>query len=417
MFDLLIRNAASVITARGDVRGDATVALAAIADGAVGIKGTTVAWVGRESELPQEALTQTPRIVDALGGLVTPGLIDPHTHAVFAGHRAKEFAMRCAGKSYLEIAAAGGGIAATVQATREATEDDLDTAARPRLRRLLEQGVTTVEIKSGYGLTLEDELKMLRAVKRLSSLQPATVVPTLLCAHAVPPEHKGDRQKYVDTCVDTILPAVAEEGLAAFCDIFVEAGAFTLEEARRLLMRAAELGLGTRLHVDQLTAGQGGAELAVMLKAASADHLEQISPAGIAALARSETVAVLAPTSTLFLKARPFAPGRALRDAGAVVALCTNLNPGSAMTDNVSLAMGLACLENGLTGAEALLGFTRAAALALKLPQAGRIQEGAPADVAIFACDDVDALPYNLGTNLVRAVVKSGRVVVERSVS
>ncbi len=412
MFDLLIRNTAWVITGRGDVRGDAMAALAPVRAGAVGIKGNSVAWVGPEADLPKEALTQTPRVLDAQQGLVTPGLLDCHTHAVFAGQRATEFAMRCAGKSYLEIAAAGGGIVSTVKATRKATEDDLIASARPRLRRLLEQGVTTVEIKSGYGLNFDDELKMLRVVKRLGVLQPATLVPTLLCAHAIPEEYKANRQTYFELCLNTILPAVAKAQLAAFCDIFVEQSAFTADEARALLARASQLGMGVRLHVDQLTPGQKGAELAVELKAASADHLEQISDDGIAALAGSETVAVLAPTSTLFVKARPFAPGRKLRDTGTVVALCTNVNPGSAMSDSVSLAMGLACLENGLTPAEALLGFTRAAAMALRLPQAGRLQEGAPADVAIFACDQLEAIPYNMGTNLVRTVVKNGRVVV-----
>ncbi|MBX7115846.1 MAG: imidazolonepropionase [Myxococcaceae bacterium] len=412
MFDILIRNSAWVLTGRGDVRGDAMAALAPVRAGAVGIKGASVAWVGLEADLPKEALAQTPRVLDAQGGLVTPGLLDCHTHAVFAGQRAHEFAMRCAGKSYLEIAAAGGGIASTVRATRKATEDDLIASARPRLRRLLEQGVTTVEVKSGYGLNFDDELKMLRVVKRLNALQPATLVPTLLCAHAIPEEHRAHREAYFELCLNSILPAAAKEHLAAFCDIFVEQHAFTADEARTLLARASQLGMGVRLHVDQLTPGQKGAELAVELKASSADHLEQISEQGIAALARSETVAVLAPTSTLFVKARPFAPGRKLREAGAVVALCTNVNPGSAMSDSVSLAMGLACLENGLTPAEALLGFTRAAAMALRLPQAGRLQEGAPADVAIFACPDIESIPYNMGTNLVRTVVKSGRVVV-----
>lgn len=415
MFDLLIRNTASVITAAGEVRGDAHLALAPVPRGAVGIKGTAIAWVGPEAQLPPGALANSPRIIDAEGGLVTPGLVDPHTHVVFAGERSREFALRNEGKSYLEIAAAGGGIASTVKSTRAASEEELIALALPRLRRLLEQGVTTIEVKSGYGLNLNDELKMLRAVKQLGTLQPATLVPTLLCAHALPSELKNDRQSYLDLCVNQILPAAAAEHLAVFCDIFVEQSAFTADEAHRLMEKATQLGLVPRLHVDQLTQRQGGAELAVALKASSADHLEQISPAGIAALAGSDTVAVLAPTSTLFVKARPFAPGRALRDAGAAVALCTNVNPGSAMTDSVSLAMGLGCLENGLSPAEALLGFTRAAALALRLPQAGTLQAGGPADLAIFACDHVDALPYHLGMNLVRTVVKSGRVVVERS--
>lgn len=410
-FDILIRNTSQVLCCTGDVRGPAERALAAIPAGAVGLRGAQVAWLGPEAALPPGAVGEGTRILDAQGGLVTPGLVDPHTHVVFAGERSKEFAQRCAGATYLEIAQAGGGIASTVAATRTASEEQLIALALPRLGALLAQGVTTVEIKSGYGLDVENELKQLRVIRRLQGLHPATLVPTFLALHALPPELKERRGEWISLVEDTLLPRVAAEGLAAACDVFVEQSAFTADEARRVLRKARALGLQLRLHVDQLTPGGGGAQLAAELNAASADHLEQISAAGIAALAAAGTVAVLAPTATLFVKARPYAPGRALREAGVPVALCTNLNPGSAMSASVSLAMGLSCLENGLTPEEALLGFTRCAGLALGLPHAGALTVGGPADIAVFRHSTPAQLPYHLGESGLAAVFKGGRQV------
>jgi imidazolonepropionase len=333
----------------------------------VGIENGRVSYLGPEAGLPASA--KGARELDAKGGFVAPGLVDCHTHVVFAGDRSDEFEQRCQGRTYLEIAAAGGGISKTVTATRAASEDELVSLALPRLGRLAAQGVTTAEIKSGYGLSDDAELKMLRVIQRLGREQPLELVATFLGLHSVLKEFKERREAYVQASVDQLLPRVVEAGLAAFCDAFVEQSAFTHDEARALAARARALGLPLRLHVDQLTAN-GGAQLAAELGAVTADHLEQISADGIAALARSGTIAVLAPTSTLFARARPFAPGRALRDAGVQVALCTNCNPGSSNSESVSLAMGLACIENGLTPAEALLGFTRVGARALK--QIGR---------------------------------------------
>jgi imidazolonepropionase len=254
---------------------------------------------------------------------------------------------------------------------------------------------------------------MLRAIKQLGGLQAVKLVATVLPLHALPPEHKESREAFVAMACDELLPKVAAEKLARFCDAFVEQSAFTADEARRLMKRARELGLIPRLHVDQLTAGRGGAELAAELGCATADHLEQISPEGVAALARAGTVAVLAPTSTLFARAKPFANGRALRNAGVTVALCTNCNPGSSMSENVALAMGLACLENGLTPAEAYLGFTRSAASALQLPALGRLFVGGPADVVVYQCKSYRQLPYHLGISEVRHVLKDGLMAWE----
>jgi imidazolonepropionase len=408
IFDLLIHHAAEVVTCDGPLHKDATLTLAPIANGSVGIVGGRIAWLG--VEVPPDCVGPNTVLLDARGGFVGPGFVDCHTHVVFAGNRADEFEARCQGKTYLEIAAAGGGIASTVRATREATEDELVALALPRLGRLLQHGVTTAEVKSGYGLTVEAELRMLQAIARLDREQPISLVATVLPLHALPAEFATRRADWLRVCIEQLLPSVARLGLARFCDAFVEQTAFTHDEARQVLTAAGELGFALRLHVDQLTANDG-AKLAAELHAVSADHLEQVSPEGIAALKAAGTVAVLAPTSTLFAKARPFAPGRALRDAGIPVALCTNCNPGSSMSENVFLAMGLGCVENGLTPAEAYLGFTRMAALALADPSLGRLAVGGPADLVVYATPSYRQLPYHFAVNDVASVMKQGKLV------
>lgn len=410
-FDLVVRNASELVTCDGPL-GVAEETLAPIANGAVGVRDGQVAWLGPERDLPNERISSGTITIDARGSFVGPGLVDPHTHLVFAGDRAAEFELRCKGKTYLEIAQAGGGIAATVAATRGASERELTYGALPRLAALLAHGVTTAEVKSGYGLTVDDELKQLKAVRALNGLQAVTLVPTVLGLHSVPPEFKERRADYVALVRDELLPKVAAEKLARFCDAFVEQSAFTAEEARTVFAKAKELGLKVRLHVDQLTQGKG-AQLAAELGSVTADHLEHISTEGIAALKTAGVVAVLAPVSTLFLRERQWAPGRALRDAGVMVALCTNSNPGSSMTENVSLAMGLACLQNGLSPAEAYLGFTRAAGAALADPSLGRLFVGGPADLVVYQCKSYRQLPYHLGVSEVRQVLKRGIVAYE----
>lgn len=408
---LVIRNTSEVLTCEGTHREPAEQALTPRPGACVGVRDGRVAFIGPEADLPRGAVGPSTEVLDAEGQMVGPGFVDPHTHLVFAGERSHEFDLRNQGATYLEIAKAGGGIAGTVRATRAASEDELVRLALPRLQRLLHHGVTVAEVKSGYGLNVADELKMLRVVKRLQGLTPVELVPTLLCAHAVPPEYAERRGAYVELCAKEILPAVAREGLARFCDIFVEQSAFEKDEARRLLTAAKALGMTPRLHADQLTSG-GGAELAAELGAATADHLEHVSDAGIRALADANVTAVLVPTSTLFLRMRPYAPGRKLREAGVNVALGTNVNPGSSMTENLPLVMGLACLENGLTAAEAYWGATRGAALALGLSTNGRLALGDAADVVVFSCSTYRHLPYHLGVNHARTVLKAGRVVV-----
>lgn len=410
--ELLIRNTSEVLTLEGSPKEPAEKALTPRPNACVGVRRGKIWFVGPESALPPGAVGPSTRVLDAHGQFVGPAFVDPHTHAVFAGERAAEFDLRCQGATYLEIAQAGGGITNTVRNTRFASEEDLIRLALPRLQAMLEFGITTAEVKSGYGLSLQDELKMLRVVQRLSALQPLELIPTLMCAHAVPEEYREWREAYMDLCIKEIIPAVAEQGLARFCDVFVEQSAFTHAEARRILTAAQKAGLRPRLHADQLTAN-GGAELAAELGAATADHLENITDAGIRALADAGVTAVLVPTSTLFLRVKPYAPGRKLRDAGVNVALGTNLNPGSAMSENLPLAMGLACLENGLTAAEAYWATTRGAALALGLNTYGRITVGDPANLVIFSCSNYRHLPYHLGINHARIVIKDGHVVVE----
>jgi imidazolonepropionase len=291
----------------------------------------------------------------------------------------------------------------TVRATRAASEEALVESALPRLKALLSFGVTCVEIKSGYGLNVPDELKMLRAAQTLGQVQPVHVEATLLCAHAIPEEHREDRARYVDLCLNEILPEVARLKLARFCDAFAEEGAFSISESRRILSTAQGLGMIGRLHADQLTAS-GGALLAAELGCATADHLEHVTPQGAAALAAADVVGVLVPMSTLFVRARPFADGRALRRAGVTLALGTNVNPGSAMSENLPLTLGLACLENGLSAAEAYHAMTAGGAKALRLEGHGRLVVGGPANFVVFRCGSYRHLPYHLGINHVREV-------------
>jgi imidazolonepropionase len=412
-FTLLIRGASAVLTADGPDSTDAGLTLGALPEEMVGIRGDTVAWIGPESALPRGAVTSATVVLDAEGGLVVPGFVDSHSHVVYAGDRSEEFALRALDVDAAGITRSGGGIFSTVLATRAKDEEALVQLALPRLARLLAHGVTSLEVKSGYGLTEQDELKLLRVIRRLGTLQPIRLLPTFLWLHALPPEWTADRAGYLALGRKT-LQVVAREGLAEFADAFVEKGAFTLDEARSFLGEARALGLKLRLHVDQLSAGKG-AELAAELGAVSADHLECISEEGVAALARAGVTAVLVPVATLVLRRPTYAPGKALRQAGVPVAVASNVNPGSAPTENLSLSLGLACLLNGLTPDEALLGVTRWGARALGRTDIGRLRVGGPADVLVLGCREVAHLAAHLGVSHARAVVRAGRVVLQAS--
>ena len=376
-----------------------------IADGAVAWEGDSIRWVGPRRELPREY--QGADIIDAGGVLVVPGLVDCHTHLAFAGWRAEEFEDRIRGRSYLEIAQAGGGIARTVRLTREAGERELGERAGGFLREMLSLGVTTVECKSGYGLDREDELKLLRVYRALAGRQPVRLVPTFLGAHTVPPEFRDNRAGYVALLVDELIPEVGRAGLASFCDVFVEASAFSPDEARRIFAAGKAAGLRPKLHADQLTAG-GGAELAAEVDAASADHLECASAAGIAAMARAGVVAVSLPLASLYLGQQPM-PARAFIEAGVAVSVATDFNPGSAPSYHFPFALTLACTTQRMTPAEALKGATIYAARAVGLEsRIGSIEVGKAADLALIDAPDVTHWLYQLRPNACVATVASG---------
>jgi imidazolonepropionase len=363
-----------------------------VQNAAIAWKDETIEWAGPESDLPEEYADD--EIHDAGGKMVIPGLVDCHTHLAFGGWRPDEFEMRIQGKSYLEIAKAGGGILSTVKATRQATEEELYEKASGFLKEMVKLGVTTVECKSGYGLSLEDELKMLRVFKRLSEEQTIEIVPTFLGAHTIPPEYKQNREGYIDLLVDEMIPAVAEQKLAEFCDIFTEDSAFNVEESRRILVTAKAMGLTPKIHADQLTSC-GGAELAAELEAASADHLEKISDEGIAAMAEAKVVGVTLPLASLYTQETPLNCQK-LVEGGVKVAVATDFNPGSAPSFELPLAMMLACNQGRLTPAEALKGATVYAAKAIHRDrQFGSIEEGKFANFSVIDAPDPNFWMYH----------------------
>lgn len=334
---------------------------------------------------------------------MTPGLVDPHTHAIFAGNRVAEFLARARGEKYT-----GGGILNTVAATRAASEEELVQLARPRLRRMLVQGVTTVEIKSGYGLTLADELKILRAIRRLAEELPLTLVPTFMGAHAFPPELP--REEYIRLLIAEMIPAVAEEKLAKFCDIFCDRGFYSVKEAREILMVAKKAGFGLKIHADEL-AHVGAAELAGELFATSAEHLLHVSEEGIRALAQAGTVAVLLP-GTAFLLDEPYPPARKLIEAGVPVALGTDFNPGSCPLASLTFVMSLAVLKLKMSPEEVLTAVTINAAASLGLAgEIGSIEPGKKADLVVWDAASFAEIPYWMGQNLAWVVVQNGRIV------
>ncbi len=367
-----------------------------------------VTWLGPERAAPAIA---GMRVVDLAGSIVTPGFVDCHTHIVYGGDRAADFAQRAAGASYEQIAARGGGIQTTVRATRAARDEDLLASAERRLRRLLSMGVTTAEVKSGYGLDPHHELRLLRVIRELGRVQPVRVVPTFLGAHVVPTAFGTTREAYVAALLDDMLPAVARDGLAEFCDVFCEVGAFDLASSARILEAARALGLGLKVHAEQLS-HLGAARLAARLGATSADHLEFADASDAEALAAAGTVAVLLPGASLFLGAKRWAPARLLLDAGVAVALSTDCNPGSANTTHLPLMATLGCTCLAMAPHEALWGITRAAARAVRREStAGQLAPGRAADFVVLDLPDIVHLPYEFGANPVRATYIQGQCV------
>ena len=411
--ELLFVNAREVVTCAGPGRArrgagmsDAVVRR----DVAVHVRRDTVVAV--DSERALRAAPPDATLVDCERGVLTPGFVDSHTHAVFGRARYEEQELRATGVSYMEIARRGGGIHASVRDLRERSEQQLFELAASRLAWLAASGVTTVEIKSGYGLSLDEELKTLRVIRRLSDALPMRIVPTWLGAHEIPLEYRdraAGRREYVDRLVHEMLPAVVHERLARFADVFCEPGVFTVDEAREILTAAHGAGLGIKLHADELAAG-GGAELAAALGATSADHLAAISEAGIAALAGAGTVATLLPATLLFLGKREQAPARRLIDAGVAVAVATDFNPGTSPTTNFPLVLTLGVSQLRLAVAEVLVAGTVNGAAALGLAdRVGQLAPGFSADLALWAIDDARELPYWLGAGVCRASWTRGK--------
>ncbi len=379
--------------------------LGLIEDGAIAARDGRIAWIGPLREMPViEAGQREP-----LGGrLVTPGLVDCHTHLVFGGNRAQEFEQRLAGQSYEEIARAGGGILATVAATRAAGEDELVAAALPRLDALIAEGVTTIEIKSGYGLDLATEMRQLRAARRLSQLRAVAVSTTFLGAHALPPEAQGDKRAYIDRLCEEMLPQIARAGIADAVDAFMEGIAFSAEETARLFRAARALALPVKLHADQLS-NSGGAALAARFGALSADHLEYSDEAGVAAMAQAGCVAVLLPGAFYFLGATHPPPVALLRKHGVPIAVATDCNPGSSPLCSLRLAMNMGATLFRLTIAETIAGVTREAARALgRLDEIGTLECGKWCNLAIWDVAQPAELPYVLGVNPLRQRIWRG---------
>jgi imidazolonepropionase len=381
----------------------------AIEDGAIAVEDGRIAWIGRAAELPGNLAPRATARHELDGRWVTPGLIDCHTHLVYGGDRAAEFELRLSGATYEQIARAGGGIRSTVKATRAADADSLFASARERLQPLLAEGVTGIEIKSGYGLDRETELRMLRVARRLGNELPVTVRTSFLGAHTVPPEFDGRADAYIDFLISDVLPAVAEAGLADSVDAFCETIGFTLLQTKRLFEAAAARGLPVRLHAEQLS-DMKGAVLASHFKALSADHLEWLEADGVAALAAAGTVAVLLPGAYYFLRETRLPPIEALRQAGVPIAIATDCNPGSSPVTSLLLMLSMACTLFRLTPGEALAGVTRHAAKALALDDShGTLSIGKAADFAIWDIERPAELAYRIGFNPLYATVRAGR--------
>ena len=407
MASLLITNIGLLATPQGTQaqRGAAQSQVTLLPYSAVVIEDDTIVYVG-----PLETAPPADESINAGWRLVTPGLIDCHTHLVFGGWRQHEFQQKLQGVPYLDILAAGGGILSTTKATRLATEDELREAAGQRLAEMLRCGVTTCEAKSGYGLSLEHELKQLKVVKALDEQGPIELISTFMGAHALPPESANDREGYLKLLCDILIPLVALEGLASFCDVFCETGVFSVEEARRILLAARAKGLGLKIHADEIDP-VGGSQLAGELGAISAEHLVASGTPEIAALAAGDVIGVLLPATSLFL-GKPFAPARAMLDAGMAVAVATDFNPGSSPTNNLPLCMQLACLGYGMTPAEVLCAVTLNAAAAVGLAdRLGSIEVGKQADLVLWDAPDLEYPFYRLGANLVHSVLKKGQQV------
>jgi imidazolonepropionase len=417
--NLIIKNARQLLTLRSVQKGprtkDGMEDLGIIEDGAVAISGDKIVAVGKtKGVLDEIKITDETKVIDAKDRVVLPGFVDCHTHPVFAGTREDEFEMRIKGKTYQEIAASGGGIKSSVKSLRAKTKEELIQLALPRLDRMLSYGTTTIEAKSGYGLSLEDEIKMLEVIKELNKSHPIDLIPTFLGAHEIPEEYKNDRKKYIKLITEKMIPEVAKRKLAVFCDIFCEKGVFDIGESREILKAAKSHGLGLKLHADQLSA-LGGSKLAAELGAISADHLEFIDDDGIEKMKESGVIGVLLPGACFGLGIREYPPARKMIQRGLPVALATDFNPGSSMTESMPIILSLACLMMRMTPAEAIVASTINSAYAVdKGNDIGSIEMGKKADLVIWNVQNYKEIPYHFGVNLVDRVIKNGEVISEK---
>lgn len=407
--DLALKNCAQLLTLRGSVpkRREELKDLGVIYDGELGVKKGRIVGVGASKELKLEA----KKVLDCSNKLVLPGFVDCHTHLVFGGSREKELELKLQGKSYLEILEEGYGIYSTVKATRALSFDELKKLALVRVNKILQKGTTTLELKSGYGLDLENELKCLKVIQALDRETHIDLVPTFLGAHAVPLEYKSNPQRYIELIINEILPKVADEKLASFCDVFCEQGIFSKEQSRKILIRAKELGLQAKLHADEFSCS-GGAELAAELRAISADHLLMSSENGIKALAKHGVVGVLLPGAS-FTNFLEYANARKYIELGLPIALATDFNP-SCWIDNLGFIIALACYKMKLLPSEAIAASTLNAAFAVgKAQEVGSLEVGKKADLIIMNADNYQSIPYKLGFGIIDKVIKGGKIVFD----
>ncbi|MBE6069190.1 MAG: imidazolonepropionase [Clostridium lundense] len=411
--NLIIINASEIVTPLGSKAsfGKEMGNLNIIKNGAVVIKDGIIEKVGTTEEILNVYNQEDFQVIDAEGKTVLPGFVDSHTHFVFGGYRAEEFSWRLSGVSYMEIMNRGGGIVNSVRGTRDASEEELYNLGKERLNSMLSFGVTTVEGKSGYGLDLETELKQLKVMDRLNEDHPVDICKTFLGAHAVPDEYKGRTQEYISFMIEEVLPKVAKENLADFCDVFCEKGVFSVEESREILLKAKELGMKLKLHADEIVQ-LGGSELAAELNAVSADHLLHASDKGIEDMARAGVVSTLLPTTAFCLK-EPYARGRFMIDKGCAVALATDFNPGSGFTNSIPLMFALATIYMNMSIEEAITAMTLNGAAAIgRAGVIGSIEEGKKADLVILKYPSYKFLPYHTGVNIVEKTIKDGVVVI-----
>ena len=409
---LIIKNIGALATPTGNApkAGELQGAIELIRDSYIVIAGQEILEIG-SGEVPPRFVKSGAEILDARGALVTPGLVDAHTHLVFGGWREHELADKLRGVSYLDILKRGGGILSTVAATRAATQDELTAKAKASLSEMLALGTTTCEAKSGYGLTPDDEVKQLNVVKRLKGEQPVELVSTFMGAHAVPGEYMDDKEAYISLIIDAMLPYIAERGLAEYCDVFCETAVFSALEAERILSAAQKLGLGAKIHADEIDA-IGGSEVAAELGAVSAEHLIAITENGMDMLAHSGTIAVLLPATSFYL-GKGYAPARRMIEKGIPVAVASDFNPGSTPNLSLQLAMNIACYKYLLTPEAALTAVTLNAAASIgRSPTVGTLDRGKQAGILVWNAPNLDMIFYRYGSNQVKNVIKKGKIIV-----